>query len=281
MRNPELAESELHIYCEGPRNEAERPLVAATRQIVHERARAGLLRIVERDQNMGCAASIVCGINEVLEKHDRIIVVEDDVVVSKHFLSYMNAALFKYQDDSRVMHISGYNFPLSDLESHNASFLPIISSWGWGTWRRAWQHFDADLSAWSWLKGSAWRRFRFDLYGAFNLWKMLEQYRCGEIDAWDIRWYLGVFRQSGLSLFPRSSLTANIGFDATATHQTDPRLTATVSQVSDAYVDQWPAVVKVDRRFLWEAMKFLANGRSWRARVSELVRSQLGLRVQQ
>ena len=74
--NAELEHSELIVYCEGARNDGEREAVAATRRLVRAHARAGIVRIIERDQNLGCAASILAGINDVLGTHDRIIVLE-------------------------------------------------------------------------------------------------------------------------------------------------------------------------------------------------------------
>lgn len=217
--NEELARSELHIYCEGPRNDADVPMVEATRLVVKNHARAGKVRIVEREHNLGCAASIIAGIDEVLTQHDRIIVLEDDLVVSPHFLNYMNSALSRYGESDKVMHVSGYAFCRAPGQTSRAVMLPFVASWGWATWRRAWSHFDRDLGSLPWLDRYWWRRFRFDLYGAFPYRKMVGQYLRNEIDAWDIRWYLSVFRRNGLCVYPTESLVLNNGHDGSGTHQ--------------------------------------------------------------
>jgi len=281
MTNSLLCESVLYVFCEAPRSIDDQDLVDRTRELVRTYAQAKQVHIIERSTNMGCANSIISGINCVLEQFDRVIVLEDDVVVSRYFLDYMNQALSRYSNERRVMHISAYNFPVEASTNQGSAFLPMISSWGWGTWRRAWSLFDADLSALPWLNKRTWRRFRFDLYGAYRYYKMLLQCRDREIDAWDIRWYLTVFRHSGLGLFPCASLTANIGFDETATHFTDPRFTQSVAEVADARVNSWPTFIRINWTEFHRTVQFLSFGRPWRTRISELIRTQLGLRVQQ
>ncbi len=269
-RNAELAQSELIIYCEGARNDSEREAVAATRRVVRENARAGSVRIIERERNLGCAASILAGINEVLGVHERIIVLEDDLVVSRYFLEYMNTALERYATAESVLHVSGFMFKDAFTSPGAALFLPLTSSWGWGTWRRAWGHFDTELRALPWLDQSLFRRFRFDLLGAFPYREMLDQYRRQEIDAWDIRWYLGFFRQSALAIFPSKSLVANIGFDDSGTHSTDQSLTEPVASVLDIRVTRWPRLRRSRWRDILRISKTLGGGRPWRHRVRAL-----------
>ena len=280
-RNLLLSDSTLYVFCEGARSIDDIALVQETRQLIRSNAKAREVHIIEREQNLGCANSIITGINHVLREHDRVIVLEDDIVVSRHFLEYMNEGLDKYSHSAKVMHISAYAFPNQSARSSGAGFLPLISSWGWGTWRRAWSQFDEQLQALPWLKSSNWRRFRFDVYGAYRYYQMLQQCSDRTIDAWDIRWYLTVFRRGGLGLFPHSSLTANIGFDSTATHYTDSRFTVPAHMALDAKVSAWPSKVAIDCVSFYRASKFLSGGRPWRAKISELVRSMLKLRVQQ
>ena len=47
-----------------------------------------------------------------VKEHGRIIVLEDDVVVSTAFLTFMNKALDYYQFHPNIWHISGYNYPM-------------------------------------------------------------------------------------------------------------------------------------------------------------------------
>jgi hypothetical protein len=61
-------------------------------------------------------------------------------------------------------------------------------------------------------------RKKFDLGNSYPYWNMLRRQVAGEVDSWAIRWWLCVFLAGGLSVFPRSSLVTNIGFDGSGTH---------------------------------------------------------------
>ena len=49
--------------------------------------------IFERDSNWGLAKSVIDGVTTVVSKHERIIVLEDDMVTSPYFLTSMNEVL--------------------------------------------------------------------------------------------------------------------------------------------------------------------------------------------
>jgi hypothetical protein len=85
----------------------------------------------------------MAGVAEVLEEHGRAIVLEDDLVLSPHFLQYMNDGLDRYEDDARVASIHGYVYPV-DGPLPETFFLKGADCWGWATWSRAWSHFEPD-----------------------------------------------------------------------------------------------------------------------------------------
>ena len=216
-RNPEWTSSPLHIYCDGARNEAEREDVARTRAVVRA-LKHPLKTIVSSDGNLGLAASIMRGVGELVQRHGRVIVVEDDLVVSPGFLDYMNAALVRYKDEPRVLQVSGHMFPLDLTSFGDAVMLPFTTTWGWATWARAWQ---ADLrnpmEATRCLADFSWR-YRFDLDGAYPYARMLADQMRGRKDSWGIWWYFHVFQRHGLVVYPTHTLVRNDGFDGSGTH---------------------------------------------------------------
>lgn len=105
--------------------------------------------IIEAEANRGLANSIIAGVTKLCDEYGRVIVLEDDLVVSPVFLTYMNAALDKYEDVEDVMQVSGYIFPVTAFENNTeAMFLPFTTSWGWATWGRAWKYFDPEADGW-------------------------------------------------------------------------------------------------------------------------------------
>jgi Glycosyltransferase like family 2 len=215
---PEFAESPLYVFCDGAKKPEDQAAIDETRAVVRlivgERA-----TMIEAAQNQGLANSIIAGVSKLLDEFDRVIVLEDDLVVSPRFLSYMNAALETYQNESLVMQVSGYMFPIKEIASQTeAMFLPFTASWGWGTWRRAWNYFDPNATGWEVLKTDAAMKSRFNLDQAYNYFDMLASQMSGEIDSWAIRWYWSVFQNNGCVLYPSISHVNNIGIDGSGTH---------------------------------------------------------------
>jgi hypothetical protein len=217
-RNPEFSLSPLFIYCDGPRSIEDLNGVERTRELVRNWPHPQKY-IIEAKKNQGLAESIISGVTELIEHFGQIIVVEDDLVVSSDFLSYLNSALQKYKNLPEVMQISAYMFPIIEFSSRNETlFLPNISSWGWATWDRAWKKFDAKAKGWEELLDSRELRFRFNVDGSYNYSDMLLRQMNGEINSWAIRWNWSVFRHNGLVVYPPTSYVRNTGFDGSGTH---------------------------------------------------------------
>ena len=208
------------MFCDGPKLNAtqdEARRIKAVREIVRRRNWCRSVTVVERDTNIGLAESIKGGIDWILERNDRVVVLEDDICVSPGFLEYMNAALSEYADDDRVMHISAYLPRTSYAWTLPQTFFARhMSCWGWGTWRRAWKAARWDGAALlRELEDSAGGRAEFDLDGAADFSTQLERNLSGELRTWAIFWAISIYLSDGLCLFPRSSLVENIGTDGT------------------------------------------------------------------
>lgn len=218
LRDPFAAASDLHVFCDGPKTAAAAAGVAAVR--VQARAIAGFrsVTVVEQERNIGLAGSIIAGVTALCNRYGRVIVLEDDIVVRPGFLDFMNRALTRYCDDERVMQVTGYMFPVPSGGSDAALFLPLISCWGWATWKRAWDRFDPCARGHAALQSDANLRRRFNLLDSYPYFEMLQRQMRGGVDSWGIRWYLSVFSRSGLVLWPPQSMVANIGFDGSGTH---------------------------------------------------------------
>jgi hypothetical protein len=211
--NTLAGETPLHVFSDAPRNEAARRSVGEVRSYIRTITGFKSVTIIERATNFGLARSIIDGVTNLCDAFGRVIVLEDDLVISPHFLSYMNDALTRYEHKDQVMQIAGYMFS-AEVDIHeDALLLPFITSWGWATWSRAWRNFDAEATGYERLVDDRLLRDRFNLGGRYDYFKMLRAYREGTVDSWAIRWYLSVFMHGGLALFPKKTLVSNLGFD--------------------------------------------------------------------
>ncbi len=213
-----FAGSPVIVYGDGPKTAKEIPDVEATRRLAHNM----LGKTAEyhfSPINKGLSRSIIEGVGAVTRRFGRAIVVEDDLLLAPGFLNYMNTALDRYAEDSAVLQVSGYMFDVPEFnERRDAFFLPLTVSWGWATWRRAWDVFDPEVSGWEKMRPGSELRRRFNLGGAYDYASLLEDQIAGRADSWAILWYWTVFRAGGLVLFPPRSLVENAGMDGSGTH---------------------------------------------------------------
>jgi hypothetical protein len=175
------------------------------------------LTIHYRPFNYGLAKSIIEGVSEVLNNYERIIVLEDDLITSPHFLAFMNAALIKYEYDYRVCCIHGYVYPLK-AALPETFFLRGAECWGWATWRHGWRHFNPNGQ---YLMNELNRRNlidEFNFNGSYSFSGMLQDQIDGRNDSWAVRWYASAFLADKLTLYPGRSLVNNIGMDDSGTH---------------------------------------------------------------
>lgn len=213
-----LAEqSDLIVYADGARDDADFDSVNSVREIVRNASGFRSVTVIERQSNYGLARNIIEGVTEVCEQYGRVIVLEDDLVTSPSFLAYMNEALDRFAADERVASIHGYVYP-TRRSLPEAFFLRGADCWGWATWGRAWKKFNPDgRHLLAELKRQNLIR-EFDFNGAYAFSTMLAKQIQGKNDSWAIRWHASMFLKGMLTLYPGQSLVQNIGFDGSGRH---------------------------------------------------------------
>lgn len=218
-KNDLASESSLFVYCDGAKEDAsdeQRSLVEQTRNIAHLAKGFRSVEVIERDHNFGLADNIIGAVTEVVNKYGRIITLEDDVIASKGFLRYMNEALYLFSEDERVMHISGYMYPHSEKLPETFFFEVPYPGGGWATWKRAWKYFSNDINSLFVYWSTRWHEF--NRFGEDYLQRQLEANYNGTMYTWFIKWHAVVLKMDGLTLYPHTSLTNNIGFDSSGSN---------------------------------------------------------------
>lgn len=209
----------LYVFSDGPKAK-DGQAVSEVRSYISTIRGFERIHLVERHQNVGLARSIIEGVTQVLQEYEAVIVLEDDLIVSTSFIPYMIDALSKFRNEPRVMSIAGYNYPIfsdGDTNVGDAYFLKFTTSWGWATWASAWSHFNKNPE--ELLRSFSRAEVRdFNFNGSENFWRQVSLNKRGVIDTWAIFWYATVFREGGLTLFPKKSLVRNIGHDGSGTN---------------------------------------------------------------
>lgn len=216
--SPLAAQTELYAFVDGPRGPEDAEAVAAVIALISAQTGFAAVHLRARDENAGLARSIIEGVSAVMEAHGRAIVVEDDIVTSPAFLSYMNHALDLYADTPEVWHIAGYAEPWpKGTPPRGASFLRCMSCWGWASWADRWAHFEKDPEGLI-ARFSPDDIDRFNLDGAQDFWGQITANASGKLNTWAIFWYATIFENGGLCLSPHHSYVENIGLDGSGTH---------------------------------------------------------------
>lgn len=217
------AQSELFIFSDGPKNELDSVLVRELRCYLRSISGFKKIEIIEKNENFGLAKSIISGVGEMTDKFGRVIVLEDDLLLSPYFLQYMNEALDLYANEENVVSVHGYIYPVKNILP-DTFFLRGADCWGWATWERGWKIFEEDGGKlFRELKNKKLNR-RFDFNYGYPFLRMLENQIKGLNDSWAIRWYASAFLKGKLTLYPGRSLVKNIGFDNSGIHGTSMNL---------------------------------------------------------
>jgi hypothetical protein len=220
--------SQLLVIADGPR--ANRPddieKCAAARAVIDQVDWDCKVLKNFSDKNMGCGMRPATGISWVFDNVEEAIILEDDCIPHPTFFHFCEELLDYYRFDQRVMHISGNNYwgkkhPRDD--SYTFSRYPL--SWGWATWKRAWQHYDFEMKLWTEVdQERILKDLLVDQHIAKTWMKTLQRIgRDTTLDCWDYQWILTCWLQGGLSILPSVNLVSNVGFGADATHTFTPK----------------------------------------------------------
>ncbi len=219
LRNEESKDSDLYVFVDGARDnklgedEKVRQVQEYTKKINGFKS----LHYTFSEKNKGLGNSIIQGVTQIINQYGKAIVLEDDLVFSTNFLSYMNQGLERYENNENVFSICGYSNKIKVPKDYNFDtyFCTRSSSWGWGTWLDRWNTVDWELKDWE--KYSKMGK-AFNKWGGSDCFRMLRSVKEKGASSWAIRFGFSQFLQDKLSLFPINSKVINDGFDGEGTN---------------------------------------------------------------
>ncbi len=217
QKNEFASESDLFVFSDGPKNGAASDKVMEVRKYLGGITGFKNVTIYERNENFGLARSIISGVTEIINKSGRVIVMEDDLITSPYFLRFMNEGLEFYENEDKVISVHGYIYPVAS-PLPETFFLKGADCWGWATWKRGWNLFEADGAKLLYELISKKLTLEFDVNGSYAYTQMLEHQIAGKNNSWAIRWHASAFLKKKLTLYPGKSLVQNIGLDESGTH---------------------------------------------------------------
>lgn len=222
LKSSSLArESILYIFSDAAKSGVDEADVLAVRSYIKTITGFKEVIVEEAMQNRGLADSVIYGVGRVLDEYGRAIVLEDDLVLSPYFLSYMNEALDIYENVEEVININSHILS-SPMTFEDNFLISFANSWGWATWKRGWRYFEPDAHKLLAKIKEEGREREFDL--GYHFTRMLKEQCEGKINSWAVRWNASLFVNRKLSLNAGRPLVTNSGFGAGATHCNTPNL---------------------------------------------------------
>lgn len=202
----------IYAFCDGARSDNDSEKVKKVREILHNVDWTTVF-ITERESNWGLGTSIRAGVTEVLEKHEKIIVIEDDIVMRPGAYDYICAALNYYEKDERIMSISMWNHPvIVPKEAKEGFFSERFMCWGWGTYKQYWQLYSESIqNIFDSLDVNM--KERINEYGQ-DLFRQVDYAK--RVNIWYAGYAMLHFKLGKMSFFPNETLVINIGKDETA-----------------------------------------------------------------
>lgn len=212
----------LYVAADGPRGEraGEAERCAEARRVATAVDWPCEVRLRFLEQNLGCRRAVGEAITWFFQWEPEGIILEDDCLPDASFFPFCAELLARYRQEPRVMCITGNNFQRDMGDWPYSYYFSIYNHcWGWASWRRAWELFDAQLNTFQ--ARQARRRLR-QLSGvpgfASYFSRQLTEVAAGRLDSWAYAWTWSCWYRGGLTCTPRVNLVSNIGFGDDATH---------------------------------------------------------------
>ncbi len=170
--------------------------------------------------NYGLRKRVASGLTHMFESVDNAIILEDDCVPHQSFFPFCQELLERYNDEKKVMMISGNNF-FSEFRNkeHSYYFSSFNHIWGWATWKRAWHLYDDGMNDWKDVnEGNFLKNILQDDASVKYFKTIFQEVYEDRINSWAYRWLYSMLRKDGLSIVPSKNLVTNIGFGSKATN---------------------------------------------------------------
>ncbi len=218
-KNSLSRKSDLIVFSDGSKkNNLDKKKVEIVRIILKNLKGFKSKKIYFRKKNLGLFKNIMEGLDNVFKKYNKAIILEDDILVNKYFLNYMNECLDLYNDEKKVSSIHAW-FCEHNKKIQNTFFLQGSDIWGWATWKRSWNSFNKNPK-------KLLKKFennlnlikKFNLLNAYDYYGLLKKRAENKNQSWGILWNAYNFLNNSFYLNFSNSLCINIGQDESGTH---------------------------------------------------------------
>lgn len=214
--------SRLFLYQDGPRSDKDLDGIMKCREVVDNIDWECDVQRMYQERNYGCDPSEYISQKWAFSMADKCIVLEDDDVPSQSFFPFCKEMLDRYEHDTRITMIAGFNSDeVTEGVPDDYFFTSVFSIWGWASWRRVVDQWDEhytfldDPYAMKQLTNLVrQRRFRTDFI------PMCRDHRASGKAFYETIFWASMLLNNGLAIMPTRNLINNMGVTADSTHFT-------------------------------------------------------------
>lgn len=204
--------SNIYIFSDGPKNKQDEKKILKIRKFLKKLKGFKSKKIILRKKNYGTKKNITKAVNQVFTKYDKVIVVEDDLIVIKSFLFFMNSCLNYYKNNKKIWHINGWSYPFMKMSNDDINFLKSMNCWGWATWKNKWKNIS--LIEEKYMKLFSKKDIHnFNIKSTMEHWSQIIRNKNKVLSSWAVFWHATIFLNGGICIYPKFSLVKNLGFD--------------------------------------------------------------------
>jgi hypothetical protein len=251
--------------------------VLKVRKIIQEFSKKKSCIIYYNKTNVGLYKNVINGVTKVLKKNLTVIVLEDDLILNKNFLLFMNKAFKFIKNKQEVSQISGYSYPIN-YNSNKAYYLTLSSCWGWGINKSNWIKFKNFIenrknitSLYKKIFDSNKMLKSFNFNNTFNYFKILKKHINYSVNSWGILFYLFCFDRKKLILYPPYSLVKNTGFDGSGNHKSFSNLFNKMKNFNKKYKIIIPKKVMINQRINSKIETFFKKDLSFFSKLTNFI----------
>lgn len=218
-------QSELFIFSDAPISGDEAKVEKVRRYIVSVQGFKKVTPVFQATNNP--CGNTYNAYRSLTSRFGKSIFLEDDIVVSPYYLTFMNKALEIYENDPRVFSVGGY-VPQGDFTASDGAdtiFSKMYCPWGAGIWENR-MSLSNDVD-WTLL----FSNYRNNLFLASQL-SYLGKQVSSRFRRWcergvqehdfhrigDLIMTITMIQKEMLTVLPRKSLVANVGLDSSGMH---------------------------------------------------------------
>ncbi|MBQ8055703.1 MAG: hemolysin activation protein, partial [Paludibacteraceae bacterium] len=136
----------LLLWQDGPREDRADDLegIERCRKIVEDIDWDCEVYTTYNEKNIGCDPSIYYAYKWAFTKVDKCIFLEDDQVPNQSYFRFCKELLDKYENDTRISHICGYNYTEIAPDCETDYLFAPFGSGAWATWKRVVDEWEED-----------------------------------------------------------------------------------------------------------------------------------------